>query len=390
MKNHTQVFQIKLLPLLILVLLFSNCGKDKKGCDVVSADFSPEFLDHAGMAPERVRFKGDDPSADTYIWNIEGVMIEKPQETVTFGVSGSYDASLTAKKGGEQCSESTIIKITPFPSVGSNRAISYFESDGTLSKLKAKVIDTNSEILTAIDSLPEQGGGMDVDNEGKKIFACPFALLASCYPNNEDLAAPVPKDMIPGTFFDLTLDPNDETVFFTILNGNNFSIKSTDMYNDNSMNIDNVYSENINADFIYITNDRENNVLYWVEKGGEWLKRFKNGVNAEVLTFPGNVFGDIEYDDTNNRLYCVLKSGGSSFITSIKTSDFSDPIVETNTIIGDIPFIFIDEDRQELFWAEDTQKTISSKRIGFPTSDTQVLISNLGPIRGLTVGFYGD
>jgi len=388
MKNPTQVFQIKLLPLVILVLFFSNCGKDKKGCDVISADFSPEFLDHAGMAPERVLFKGDDPSADTYSWNIEGVMIDKPQETVTFQVSGSYDASLTAKKGGDQCSESAAIKITPYPSIGSNRAISYFESDGTTSSLKAKVIDTNSAILTAIPDLPEQGGGLDVDNEGKKIYACPSTALASCYPNNEDLTV---FDLpLPGVerYYDLALDPNDDRVYFTVLENGDFAIKGSDLSNPNPTNVDDIYSEGIGGDFFYITNDRDNNILYWVQKGGSIVKKVENGVSSDFLSLTGGVFGDIDFDDTNNRIYFVAKVGASSFIQSIKTSDFSGEVVEVGPISGEIPFIYIDENRQELFWAEDTQKTISSKKVGI--QGTAVLVGNLGPIRGLTVGFYGD
>ena len=102
----------------------------------------------------------------------------------------------------------------------------------------------------------------------------------------------------------------------------------------------------------------------------------------------GGVFGDIEYDDTNNRIYFAGKVGASTFIQSIKSTDFSGEVVEVGPINGDIPFIYVDEDRQELFWAEDAQNTISSKKIDI--QGITVLVDNLGPIKGLTVGFYGD
>lgn len=386
MKNYTLTSLFKFASFLILIVFISNCKKD---CKVVNADYSPQFLDHAGMAPERVQFTGNDGSADNYSWDIEGVTVEGNNQIVTFDVSGLYNTSLIASKGNDQCSQSAVVEITPYPSVGSQRAISYFEDVGSSSSLIAKVIDTPSEIYPAIPDLPEAGGGMDVDNDGKKIFASPNILLASCYPNNEDLQVIIPPDIGDlCDFFDLTLDPDNNRVYFTFSESNIFSIKSTEMYNGSS-NIVEIHSENIVADFFYITNDRKDNVLYWVEKGGTTVKRIvQNGQSEDFLTLQGGVFGDIEYDDTNNRIYFVAKAGNNSFIQSIKATDFSGEVVEVGPINGDIPFIYVDEDRQELFWAEDAQNTISSKQVGI--QGTTVHVDNLGPVKGLTVGFYGD
>ena len=370
-----------------VIITFSNCKKD---CKVVNADYDTVFLDHAGMAPERVRFSGKDVSADNYSWTVDGVTIEGNDQIVTFGVSGSYETSLIASKGSDQCSKAAIVDITPFPSVGSQRAISYFEEVvGDTSNLMTKVIDTESQNFMAISGLPGQGGGMDVDNSGKKIFGSPFALVASCFPNNEELSFPV-KTSFNGIrkFFDLALDPDNGRVFFTVLDGNTFSIKSTDMYSG-SMNIDNVYSETINAEFFYITNDRKDNILYWTDRGGTVIRKIENGINEPFINLDRwFVFGDIEFDDTNNRLYFVINSGNQAEIRSIKVSDFSGETVEVGPLVGTIPFMYLDEDRQELFWANDTERTISSKQISI--LGTTIHVQNLGPIKGLTVGFYGD
>jgi len=338
--------------------------------------------------PEQVKLVPRDLSANSYTWNIEGVIIEQIEATVDFDQTGDFDVSLTARKGSDECVQSDVIKIRDFPINGSNRAISFFESNGSSSSLMTQVLGANAPELTAIEDLPEQGGGMDVDNSENKIFASPNVFLASCFPNNADLQTPVSSTAITGTFFDLTLDPDDDLVYFTLLDGSTFSIMSTDMYNENSMEIQEVYSEDLSEEFVYITNDRKDNVLYWVEKGSSIVRSVINGNNDHFLELVGGgIFGDIDFDDTTDRLYFVGRSGSSSFIQSIKT-DFTGERVDVGPINGDIPFIYLDEDHQELFWAEDAQNTISSKLIG--ASGSTVLVDNLSTVRGLTVGFYSE
>ncbi len=390
MYNYTQNSRLRFLFLLVLTALFTNC-KDKD-CNVVNADFDISYL-RAGMRsgedlPEQVKLVPRDLSANSYTWNIEGVIIEQIEATVDFDQTGDFDVSLTARKGSDECVQSDVIKIRDFPINGSNRAISFFESNGSSSSLMTQVLGANAPELTAIEDLPEQGGGMDVDNSENKIFASPNVFLASCFPNNADLQTPVSSTAITGTFFDLTLDPDDDLVYFTLLDGSTFSIMSTDMYNENSMEIQEVYSEDLSEEFVYITNDRKDNVLYWVEKGSSIVRSVINGNNDHFLELVGGgIFGDIDFDDTTDRLYFVGRSGSSSFIQSIKT-DFTGERVDVGPINGDIPFIYLDEDHQELFWAEDAQNTISSKLIG--ASGSTVLVDNLSTVRGLTVGFYSE
>ncbi len=374
------------LLLATLCFLATACKKD---CKVAPADFSPTFLYHDGMAPEGVLLEPRHNEANEYSWNVQGFTSDQYRDTVDFDASGDFDVTLTTSKGKHECQETLTITIRDYPYLNSDRALSFFESNGTNVRLIAKVIDFpdagNYVAISYEVGLPEAGGGMDYDNGRQKLFAAPLALLASCYPNNADLQFPVPPDeQSDRVFFDTALDPGDGFAYLSGTENGNMFIRSTEAYGTTGVMTD-VVTGPVQSDFVYLTFDRVNNVLYWTNKGGNSIFKLENG--NTVVALVGNAFFDLDFDDSNGLLYFVENENGINYIKRFDPNT-GEVLEDAGPIVGEVSFLYIDEDTQEVFWVNNTDREILGKRITFPVSAATVHASNLGEVRGMAVGNF--
>ena len=375
-----------ILFLLLTLFIITACDKD---CEVVRADWSPVFLYHDGMAPEGVALVPQNESADRYLWDINGTTSTKLRDTITLETSGDYLVSLETEEGKHQCRQEGTITIRDYPYLHSNRALSYFESNGNHVRLITKVIDMpNADNFVAISysvGLPEAGGGMDYDNAEKKLFASPLALLASCYPNSADLQFPIPPDTLFGRFIhDTALDPNDGLVYFSGIENGTMFIRSTEAYGGNGSSED-IYTEADSPEFVYITTDRSNNIIYWTKRGSAQIYKLQEGQNEVLLS--GGPFYDIDYDEKKGLLFFAEDQGSSFGIRKINplTGQVS---AEAQSINGEVTFIFVDEETQEIFWVNNQMNEIWKKRISFQMNTAERIVSNVGKIKGIAIGNF--
>ncbi|MFK7806991.1 MAG: hypothetical protein AB8F74_04230 [Saprospiraceae bacterium] len=372
---------------LLFILSVTACKKD---CEVVQADWSPKFLYHDGMAPEGVRLEAAGQSADSYLWNVEGVTSSEIRDTFTFETSGDYDVSLNVEEGKHKCRQGGTITIRDYPYLNSDRALSFFESDGSNVRLIAKVLDNDlSDNYVAISydvGLPENGGGMDYDNTTKKLFAAPLALLASCFPNNADLQFPIPPDENSDrVFHDTALDPDDDLAYVSGVENGSMFIRSTSPYSGDGSTQD-VYTESGTPDFVYITTDRVNNVIYWTKRDSDTIYQIeKDSTSKAFLT--GGPFYDLDFDNNKGLLFFAEDQDSSFGIRNINP-ETGQQREDARSINGEVTFIYVDEDEQEIFWVNDDSREIWKKRISFQMNSADKLIENVGKIRGMAVGNF--
>ena len=378
---------LTLILIFSLLILSTSCKKD---CEVIQADWSPKFLYHDGMAPEGVRLEAAAQSADSYKWEVEGNTSDRIRDTFTFLTSGTYDASLTVEDGKHGCYQGGTITIRDYPYLNSDRALSFFESDGTNVRLIARVLDNDvAENYVAISydvGLPENGGGMDYDNSAKKLFASPLALLASCFPNNADLQFPIlPDETTDRVFHDTALDPNDDLAFVSGVENGAIFIRSTAPYNGSGITED-IYSEAGTTDFVYITTDRANNVIYWTKRGSETIYKIERDSTNEVF-LTGGPFYDFDFDNNKGLLFFAEDQDSSFGIRNINPETGQER-EDAKSINGEVTFIYVDEEEQDIFWVNDDDREIWKKRISFQMNSAEKLIESVGKIRGMAVGNF--
>ncbi|MFT4666386.1 MAG: hypothetical protein ACI8YQ_001965 [Polaribacter sp.] len=377
-----------LLPILSLFILLAACGD--KDCEIVQADWNPVFLYHDGMAPEGIRLEAVTQSADSYLWTVDGATSTKIRDTFTFSNSGEFEISLATKEGKNNCLQGGSITIRDYPFINSDRALSFFESDGTNVRLITKVIDNpkaaNYVAIPYSAGLPENGGGMDYDNEQKKLFATPSTVLTSCYPNNADPQFPIPEDNSGNRiFFDTALDPGDDLAYVSGIEEGAMFIRSTAAYNGTGATQD-IYTEADAPDFVYLTTDRVNNVVYWTKISSDTIYQIEKDSTSKVF-LTGGPFYDLDFDNNKGLLFFAQDQDSSFGIRSIdpETGQIRS---DAQSINGEISFIYIDEEEQEIFWANDDKKEIWKKRISFQMSSAEKIVEEVGRIRGMAVGNF--
>lgn len=383
MNNNSFTF----LFITIILLTTFACKKD---CEVIQADWSPKFLYHDGMAPEGVRLEAAVQSADNYLWEVEGVTSSKIRDTFTLATSGDYDVSLVVEEGKHKCRQGGTISIRDYPYLNSDRALSFFESDGSNVRLIARVLDNDlAENYVAISydvGLPENGGGMDYDNATKKLFASPLALLASCFPNNADLQFPIPPDETSNrVFHDTALDPDDDLAYVSGVENGSIFIRSTTPY-DGDGSTQEIYTEPGSPEFVYLTTDRANNVIYWTKRGGDTIYKIeRDSMNKVFLT--GGPFYDLDFDNNKGWLFFAEDQDSSFGIRTINP-ETGQQREDAKSINGEVTFIYVDEEEQEVFWVNDDSREIWKKRVSFQMNSADKLIENVGKIRGMAVGNF--
>ncbi len=386
---NKRINKFYLLPIVFLFILFVAC--DDKDCEIVQADWYPVFLYHDGMAPEGIRLEAVVQSADSYLWTVDGTTSVRVRDTFNLLNSGNFDISLATEEGSNNCIQGGSVTIRDYPYLNSDRALSFFESDGTNVRMITKVIDNpQAENYVAIPysaGLPENGGGMDYDNEQKKLFAASSTSLSSSFPNHADSKIAIPQDNSSNrVFFDTSLDPADDLAYVSGVEDDAFFIRSTSAYNGTGTTID-IYTETIDTpDFVYLTTDRVNNVIYWTKIASDTIYQIeKDSISKVFLT--GGPFYDIDFDNKMGLLFFAQDQDSSFGIRSVdpETGQIRS---DAQSINGEISFIYVDEEEQEIFWANDDKKEIWKKRISFQMSSAEKIVEEVGRIRGMAVGNF--
>jgi hypothetical protein len=182
-------------------------------------------------------------------------------------------------------------------------------------------------------------------------------------------------------------DLDDNLSYVTGIENGQLFIRSTKAYTgDGSM--ENIYTEASTPEFVYITTDRTNNVIYWTKKNSDTIYKIERDSDNQVF-LTGGPFYDLDFDDEKGLLFFAENQGSSFGIRNINPETMQIRS-DAQSINGEVTFLYVDEKTQEIFWANNQFKEIWKKRITFQMDNAQKVVGNLGKIRGIAVGNFSE
>lgn len=371
--------------LLFSAILFSNCKKENNKPEGFSADFNTSFS-NGGMVPDSVVFKADYPNADTYSWNISGVITSGKDIGIKILAAGDYIAQLTASSSSYSETENNFFTLKNYPPNGTSA--SFLNGSGAISTV---VLNANEPFILPIDSVEnlQMTGGMDYDEDNNKLYYTGSIIRSN--PNGTEKEILLETDP-PGEFIrDLVVDGEDGFIYYSRsllqqlddevykmpINGG-----QPELLFENQPSIDHL-ALNKSDDIIFAVSDGDFQITYYDPATGlDSYSSFEGDKHALVWNNAENMLYFVESTD-NNQTYNIYKSDPTS------ASPSSEVVVEdasTQPILG----IDIDEKNQTLYWTNQDEGAIYQLDLTNPQAVPKLTFIGISNPRSLAIGSFGD
>jgi hypothetical protein len=371
--------------LLLIAISISNCKKEKNKPEGFSADFNTSFT-NGGMVPDSILLSATYPDADSYSWNIGGVIISGKNIGVKILAAGNYFAELTASSSSYSETEISFFTLKNYPPNGTTA--SYLNGSGEINTVVLNATHPTELPIDSVENL-QLTGGMDYDDDSNKLYYTGSIIQAN--PNGTEKETILFTDPPEEFIKDIVVDSGNDIIYYSYSLIQEIADEVYKMAIEGGQpellfelepSVDHL-ALNESEDIVFAVSEGDFKIIiYTPNEGLDSYSSFEGDKHALVWNNTENMLYFVESID-DNQTYDIYKSDP----TTVNPS--SELVVEnasTQPILG----IDIDETNQILYWTDQDEGAIVQLELNNPQAEPKIVFLGITNPKTLAIGSFGE